>query len=1803
MKSLIVFLAVCLLISPSEANGKEKPKVAPDLTKDINVDRELTYNLGATGLRGWIFTKPEDYFESQQGRTTAQSRQILVTHVGKKSPADGVIKVDDVILGAGGKMFTDDARVSIALAIQEAEKKNNQGVLSLAVWRSGKVENLTIKLQVMGAYSETAPYECAKSKLIFDNACVVLEKEPLKISWSGAITGLALLATGEAKYLSRLKEFAHKLGPKDLKLGLKDGMVVWDWGYRNLFLCEYFLLTGDREVLPAIGQYTIVLAKGQSMYGTFGHGLSRLTTDGQLHGSIPPYGPVNAAGLIGNMAIVMGKKCGIKDPEIDPAIERGSKFFSYFVDKGSIPYGEHMPWPNHDNNGKNAMAAEFFALQGDKIKDTQYFAKMVTASYKNREYGHTGQGFSYLWGGLGAGAGGPLAASAFFKQASWHLDLVRRCDGSFTYDGGEQYGPGKTADDTYYGNSSYDGLSPTASYVLTYSLPLKKICITGRDSNSKNWLTKSDVSDAIFSAEFDIARKSMTSDQLIAAFSDWSPVTRSWAAKELGNRPESVQLVPELIKLAEGTNAHKRQGAAEALGYINDPAALSVLAGLLTHEDRWLRVKAANSLKNMRGKAKPVIAEMLKAVVDTAEPVFPVVWEDPVQLTHGELAEALFGGLLKKSIVGIDPKLLYPAIQAVARNPDGMARATLTDVFEKLLTEEDVAALAPDLLTAIKIPCPADTMFSAVIRMSAFKALTRYHYKEAIDAGVVFAETQGGHGSESRTGEIVSEIASYGTAARSAIPDLIKLIESLNRQTKKGGFPADLNLRRTGDVQKAIDAIESATTEPALRKIAVVNKVPSDDIVKNNNKNYQSGTIAIITTPEGANLPSSASLDEFPLLIRLNKDWFDFKQTKPMGEDIRFTSSLGVQLNYQIEDWDSVEGVASIWVRIPNIKGDSVQIINMHWGKADAVSQSNGNAVFNESNGYLSVWHMSEGVKDEVGTLESKDEDTTSATGLIGKARHFAGDQGISCGKNIISYPVGSNPHTSQVWFRPEKSNGRLIAWGNEERQGKVVMKFGSPSHVNVGCYFSGADVSGKIAPVLGEWTQAVHSFENGDSRLYVNGLLDSESNEKSSPLKIASPSKMWIGGWYGEYDFHGDLDEVRISKVKRSADWVKLEYENQKPLQTVTGPIIQSGDDFSVSSPSVNLMEGQKVTLTAKAGGALKMYWILKSNGKETVLATDRFAFTIDAERVTGNSAFTLQCKVIYPNRVMTKDIAVAVTEDIQEPIFKLQAPEKWDGRSAIEVVPLVSNLNEMQQKKSGTLKIDWEVAGIAVGKKILTDRLKLTHAQNSGSMTVSCTISNGGKPTTQSVKLQVTEPKNDAWVARVPSNDEQPVDGQFYARDDKNEGTVFYNGKLTEAADSVYVKVYADGRIFNSQSLTPKSDRSYKFMIKLKPGLVKYKVELGSKTGSEFKIIRTVNDLVCGDAYLINGQSNAVATDWGKETFPETNEWIRSYGSTGNDPSSAEWGLAIRKSKGDRLAIGYWAFDLAKNLMEKYKLPICIINGAVGGTRIDLHQRSVDHDEDLETIYGRLLWRVRQAKLTHGVRGMFWHQGENDQGSDGPSGAYGWENYREYFVSLASAWKEDYPNIQHYYLFQIWPHSCGMGREGSDNRLREVQRQLPELFSNMSIMSTLGIEPAGGCHYPPAGYAEIAKIIAPLVEQYNYGMLPEGSITPPNLKSASYVSAARDEIVLEFDQPLKWEDSLSSQFYLDGAKGKISSGKSEGNKIMLKLTNPSSAQDVTYLNGETWSQKTILRGENGIAALTFCEVPIISTKGSGSD
>ncbi len=141
----------------------------------------------------------------------------------------------------------------------------------------------------------------------------------------------------------------------------------------------------------------------------------------------------------------------------------------------------------------------------------------------------------------------------------------------------------------------------------------------------------------------------------------------------------------------------------------------------------------------------------------------------------------------------------------------------------------------------------------------------------------------------------------------------------------------------------------------------------------------------------------------------------------------------------------------------------------------------------------------------------------------------------------------------------------------------------------------------------------------------------------------------------------------------------------------------------------------------------------------------------------------------------------------------------------------------------------------------------------------------------------------------------------------------------------------------------------------------------------------------------------------------------WIRSFGSMSGSPeacASCDWGE--RRGADDRaekLQIGYWGHGTGP---------------AAGGEPEDPdlhHQRrrrrnahrsapaQPGRPEDMTTIYGRLLWRVRQAKLTHGVRGILWHQGENDQGADGPTGGFGWETYRQYFIEMAAAMEAGLP------------------------------------------------------------------------------------------------------------------------------------------------------------------------------------------------
>lgn len=987
-----------------------------------------------------------------------------------------------------------------------------------------------------------------------------------------------------------------------------------------------------------------------------------------------------------------------------------------------------------------------------------------------------------------------------------------------------------------------------------------------------------------------------------------------------------------------------------------------------------------------------------------------------------------------------------------------------------------------------------------------------------------------------------------------------------------------------------------------------------------------SGSMYVVTTPEGADLPASALEKNFPLLVRLDKAYFDFSKAKPQGEDIRFSSN-GKPLAYQIEQWDAERGVAGVWVRIPAIKGDDQQEIRMHWGREEASSASNGEQVFQTTEGFAGVWHLGNTLEDATANnldgFSRPDKPTSNIAGIIGDAQEFGVNKlliirppGSQGGRRVTCMPAGNADRMMSAWIKPTSFEGRNWAqasiggWGEPERGQKPNMGLSYFTLTGRGqprFHLYGFDPRCASLLPRHEWRHVALAVSGDMVRFYVDGIRKETINNKGEPVSklgtlrtpVSTPVDLGDHG-NGRGPFNGALDEVRFESVARSEDWLRLCFENQKPLQTLVGPLVQEGEDFSVSEQSIVMKEGASIALSAQAGGARKLYWVLQEGDQEEVLAVDRLSHTFDAGRVAEDKTVDLCFKAVFASSVKTATVRVAIEESIPDPAFTLNAPAGWNGRDELVISPSISNLVEMRSQGAGDLNYAWNISGMATISESRPGKLVLKRAQNSGVLTVELSLDNGGSVVSRSVRIAVVEPEQDAWVTRIPSAEERPVDHQFYGRDDKGLGTLHCRGIIREAADSVFLRLYAGDKLLDTQHQKIGAGQTYEMSTTLKAGLISYRTEFGIRLDGIEKIVEEAGDLVCGDVFVIQGQSNAEAWTDERVIHPYRSPWLRSFGTptTNKDRArDAVWGNALSFNGGKNhhhFQIGYWGVELGKMLIERHQIPICIINGAQGGTRIDQHQRNEIDPTDVTTIYGRLLWRLQQAKLTHGVRAVLWHQGENDQGESGATGTFGWVNYQDYFIRLAGSWKQDYPNIKRYYIHQIWPGACG-SRSVENDRLREQQRKLPRQFSNMSIMSTLGIRPGGGCHYKAEGYAVMARQLFPLVDKKNYGADSRDSVTAPDIRSVAYNSEKKDEITLLFDQDVKWEDEVARQFHLDDDSTELKAISGSGNRISLKLSKSSSASNLSYVRGGEWKQdQAIIRGSNGIAALTFCEVPI---------
>lgn len=580
--------SVCLCAT---VEGDEAP--LPDLTRELPADISMVQHLGPTGLQGWMHVEQRRLVPGDIEPTplTVDARQIYITAVDEGSPADGIVQNGDVVLGIGEKLFDGDPRVLLAEAINDAETKANGGSLKLLCWRPdepdgaegrqrgpGSTSVRQIKLKVLGTYSDTAPYHCEKSEAILKQTVDAMLS---RMNNNLDLPYLALLATGEAEHFEIARKHILSVAASVPEPSIQAVNKARSWGtsYRLILLCEYYLITRDEAVMPAIRNLAVTLSMGQSIAGMWGHAMAQPSyNDGRLHGRIEGYAALNQPSLTCFMGLVLASKCGVEHPELTTAIEKANAYFRHFVGKGAMPYG-HGPAREfmQTNNGTSGSAALAFAANGDR-ETARFFALMCAGAYAKLEMGHTGTYFNTLWTGLGANLSGPEGYAAFFKRWTWLRTLARKWDGGFVYQGPR-------------GGFNYRGLSADAAMVLHYALPRRKLLITGREQDESLWLKGTDAEAAASVWTIDYA--SSSDDELLKLQDHDIPMVRGFAAKALATRGEGN--LDALKALLKGSH-NEKIGACNTLAGMQAAAvtALPELMALVRDESEspWTRSRA-----------------------------------------------------------------------------------------------------------------------------------------------------------------------------------------------------------------------------------------------------------------------------------------------------------------------------------------------------------------------------------------------------------------------------------------------------------------------------------------------------------------------------------------------------------------------------------------------------------------------------------------------------------------------------------------------------------------------------------------------------------------------------------------------------------------------------------------------------------------------------------------------------------------------------------------------------------------------------------------------------------------------------------------------------------------------------------------------------------------------------------------------------------------------------------------------------------------------------------------------------------
>ncbi len=284
-----------------------------------------------------------------------------------------------------------------------------------------------------------------------------------------------------------------------------------------------------------------------------------------------------------------------------------------------------------------------------------------------------------------------------------------------------------------------------------------------------------------------------------------------------------------------------------------------------------------------------------------------------------------------------------------------------------------------------------------------------------------------------------------------------------------------------------------------------------------------------------------------PMTLRAGENGFTYDGFATAdGGDLRVKDAGGNLLPHEIERWDP-SGYSIVWVKLPSISPSAT--VTLSWG--DSTAEASADGVWDDN--FLHVFHFGDDAKKNSSSWNYTTTQTTAdrVGGIVGQGHTWKGDYGTSAhritatGLNANAKTGGASTFTISCWVKDGASSidSYICRFGKSSQLCLLYNYYRNETPYLVELYGpSNFRANSKILLPDTDWHHVAYTYDGSKLIKYVDGAVYGTNNVTATVAAFAETSHdIYIGGAGGNKNpMEGSVDELRLEKIVRSADWIK---------------------------------------------------------------------------------------------------------------------------------------------------------------------------------------------------------------------------------------------------------------------------------------------------------------------------------------------------------------------------------------------------------------------------------------------------------------------------------------------------------------------------------------------------------------------------------------------------------------------------------------------------------------------------------------